>query len=579
MALSDSFLQDLKFKCEIEDTVSQYVVLKRKGNTSVGLCPFHNEKTPSFTVYNDTQSFYCFGCGAGGEVITFIRKIENLDYIDAVKLLAERAGMEVPDTGYDNSLSQLRRRVLEANRAAAKFYFNCLMSPEGNIGYNYFINRGLSVETIKHFGLGFAPDSWDELTKHMKDLGFTEDELISANLARRASKGSLVYDNFRNKVITPIINISGNVIGFGGRVLDDSKPKYINTSDTLAYKKTHELFGLNFAKNHKSDSLILCEGYMDVIAMHQAGFENAIACCGTSLTTEQVKIISRYCKEVCLCYDADEAGQKAAEKAISLFSSTDLEVRVIGLKGGKDPDEIIKNLGAERFKGMIEIAQNDIDFRLRKAKAKFDVASNSGKISYFKEAIKILATLSPIECDIYIHKLSEELGVDKESIKLQLNDYMLRQKKQRGKKQMKEIVSEQKQFDSKFNPTSLKNLRLAKAQERMISLLLVNPDFYRHVKTFSVEMLDAPLYKKAFSVITQRLEEERPVDLTSIGNEFTADELGHLAFIQTKGNNLTNAKQEFLDCINTIKEENNKIEAIPTDNLSDEEFRNLFGSK
>lgn len=578
MALSDSFLQDLRFKCDIEDTISQYVNLKRKGNTSVGLCPFHNEKTPSFTVYNDTQSFYCFGCGAGGDVITFVRKIDNLDYIDAVKQLAERAGIEMPDNGYDNSLSKLRRRVLEANRVAAKFYFKYLLSPEGKIGLDYFVGRGLSMETIKHFGLGFAPNAWDSLIKHMKPLGFTDDELVSANLARRSAKGR-IYDNFRNRVMTPIINISGNVIAFGGRVLDDSKPKYINTSDTLAYKKTHELFGLNFAKNFKGDSLILCEGYMDVIAMHQAGFENAVACCGTSLTSEQVKIISRYCKKVSLCYDADEAGQKAAEKAISLFSVTDLDVRVMQLGGGKDPDEIIKNLGAERFKGMIEKAENDTDFRLQKIKKKFDITSNSGKINYFREAIKILATLAPIECDIYMSKLSEELNVNKESIKVQLNDFISKNRQRRDQKEMTNIISEKKKFDSKFNPTSLTNLRLAKAQEELVSLLLMNPDFFKFSNGLSPEMIDAPLYRKAFSVISERLSEERPVDLTSIGGEFSPDELGHLAYIQTKSKSLNNAKQEFTDCINTILDENNKLNVSPPEILSDDEFRNLFGNK
>ena len=280
MALSDSFLQELKMKTDIEDVISTYVTLKRRGATLVGLCPFHNEKTPSFTVYPATQSFYCFGCGAGGDAITFLKKIENLDYLDAVKTLAQRAGLQMPQEGFDDSLSKRRRRILEMNREAARFYHSVLLSPEGKVGYDYYIGRALSAATINHFGLGFAPNQWDALLKYMRAKGYQPAELVDAGLARKGQKG--YYDNFRNRVMTPIIDVRGNVIAFGGRVLDDSKPKYINTGDTLVYKKTNELFALNFAKDSKEDALILCEGYMDVIAMHQAGFTNAVAGCGAA---------------------------------------------------------------------------------------------------------------------------------------------------------------------------------------------------------------------------------------------------------------------------------------------------------
>ena len=286
MPLNDAFLQELKFKTDIEDIISAYVSLKRRGATYVGLCPFHNEKTPSFTVYPETQSFYCFGCGAGGDAVGFIRKIENLDYMDAVKSLAERAGMQMPAEGFDDSLSKRRRRVLEANRAAAKFFHSALFSESGKQALDYYLKRGLTKKTINKFGLGYAPQSFDALIKHMKAEGFSLSEMLEAGLARKNDRG--YYDNFTNRVMTPIIDVRGNVIAFGGRVLDDSKPKYINTGDTLAYKKTNELFALNFAKDSGKDSLILCEGYMDVITMHQAGFTNAVAGCGTALTSEQV---------------------------------------------------------------------------------------------------------------------------------------------------------------------------------------------------------------------------------------------------------------------------------------------------
>ncbi|MDY4608933.1 MAG: DNA primase, partial [Eubacterium sp.] len=356
MPLSDNFLQELKQKSDIEDIISSYVSLKKRGRTFVGLCPFHNEKTPSFTVYPETESYYCFGCGAGGDVINFVKRIENLDYLDAVKMLAQRAGMQMPDEGFDDSLAKKRRIILEINRETARYFHNCLISPEGKQGLNYLLGRGFTKKTINHFGLGYAPDSWDALIRHLKSKGYSLNDMLDAGVVRKGQKG--YYDYFRNKVMTPIIDVRGNVIAFGGRVLDNSKPKYINTSDTLVYKKTNVLFGLNYAKDSGSDTLILCEGYMDVMAMHQAGITNAVGGCGTALTPEQVKLISRYAKEVILAYDADEAGQKALNKAIALFNQTDLKVRIPGLMGGKDPDEIIKTYGVEKFRAMLEGSAN-----------------------------------------------------------------------------------------------------------------------------------------------------------------------------------------------------------------------------
>ncbi|MDE6155628.1 MAG: DNA primase, partial [Eubacterium sp.] len=416
--------------------------LKKRGSTSLGLCPFHNEKTPSFTVYNDTQSFYCFGCGAGGDAVTFIKKIENLDYIDAVKLLAQRAGLQMPeDSSYDDSLSKKRRRILEINRETARFYYNYMMSEQGKIGLEYYLNRGLSMNTIKHFGLGYAPNEWDCLLKHLKSKGYKPSEMVDADVVK-IGRNNRYYDNFRNRVMTPIIDVRGNVIAFGGRVLDDSKPKYINTSDTLLYKKTNELFGLNFAKNNCSESLILCEGYMDVIAMHQAGFTNAVAGCGTALTNEQVRLISRYTKEVILAYDADEAGRKALNKAIGLFKSTDIKVKIPALAGGKDPDEIIKTYGKDKFKGMLDGASNEIEFALFDLKDKTDLNTTQGKIDFLNGAIKILCGVSPIEQDLYLTRLSNELGVEKSSIKVQLDAYSRKYKSRQKRNMYKSIVQD-----------------------------------------------------------------------------------------------------------------------------------------
>ena len=367
MALNESFLQELKYKTDIEDIVSTYVSLRKRGNTSVGLCPFHNEKTPSFTVYNDTQSFYCFGCGAGGDAIGFIKKIENLDYIDAVKLLAERAGMQMPQDGFDDSISKKRRRILQINREAAKFFHSYLMSPQGKTGYDYFINRGLTPKTIVKFGLGYAPDSWDSLLKHLKSLGYGIGEMVDAGVVK-VGRNNNHYDTFKNRVMTPIIDVRGNVIAFGGRVLDDSKPKYVNTSDTLVYKKTNELFALNFAKDSGKDSLILCEGYMDVISLHQAGFTNAVASLGTALTAGHAALIKRYVNEVYLTYDSDEAGVKAALRAIPILRSAGLRIRIIHMNPYKDPDEFIKKFGAQRFKMLLENSDGAINFELEKCR-------------------------------------------------------------------------------------------------------------------------------------------------------------------------------------------------------------------
>ncbi|MBQ7653842.1 MAG: DNA primase, partial [Clostridia bacterium] len=344
MAFDDRFLSELRERNDITDVISEYVVLsKRQGRIRKGLCPFHNEKTPSFAVYEDTQSFYCFGCGVGGDVIGFIRNIENLDYLDAVKKLAQRAGLTMPEEQYDNSLQNRKKRIYELNKCAAKFFHEQLLAKENRFALEYYLGRGYTPATIKHFGLGYAPDGWTYLKQYLNEHGFRNEEIYEADLVKRSEKNSKVsfYDNFRNRMMTPIIDVRGNVVGFGGRVLDDSKPKYVNTSDTLVYKKSHEVFALNFAKNANPESLIICEGYMDVIALHQAGFTNAVACLGTALTIEQAKLIKRYVSEVVLSYDSDEAGQKATQRAIQIFTLAGLKVRVLKLSGGKDPDEII----------------------------------------------------------------------------------------------------------------------------------------------------------------------------------------------------------------------------------------------
>lgn len=573
MALSDSFLQELKMKTDIEDVISTYVTLKRRGATLVGLCPFHNEKTPSFTVYPATQSFYCFGCGAGGDAITFLKKIENLDYLDAVKTLAQRAGLQMPQEGFDDSLSKRRRRILEMNREAARFYHSVLLSPEGKVGYDYYIGRALSAATINHFGLGFAPNQWDALLKHMRAKGYQPAELVDAGLARKGQKG--YYDNFRNRVMTPIIDVRGNVIAFGGRVLDDSKPKYINTGDTLVYKKTNELFALNFAKDSKEDALILCEGYMDVIAMHQAGFTNAVAGCGTALTTEQVRLISRYAKEVILTYDADEAGQKALQKAMTLFDQTDVKVRIPALVGGKDPDEIIRTYGRDKFKGMLEGASNETEFRLLALRRQYNLATTQGKIDFIGGALQILATLPPVEQDLYVSRLSEELGVERQNMKVQLQDLVTRQGNRREKREFNRIVQENMRKTARETMATDASLRKLRAEDRLISLLLRYPDCSRLCKDFDPQWLTPGFAQRVFTLILQRLENGDGTELMDLRDRLTDDEMGRLSGIIARGGESADAKQEFSDCLQTIRAEQQKKQESAAE-LDDQAFRDLF---
>lgn len=576
-SLSDSFLQELKLKTDVVDVVSSYVSLKKRGNTYVGLCPFHNEKTPSFTVYENTQSFYCFGCGAGGDSVSFMRKIENLDYIDAVKLLAQRAGMQMPDDGYDDSISKKRRTILQINRETAKFYHAYMMSEQGKIGLQYYLDRGLSMKTIRHFGLGYAPNQWDALLKHLKSKGFSVTDMAAAGVVRKGEKG--YYDYFRNRVMTPIIDVRGNFIAFGGRVLDDSKPKYINTSDTLVYKKTNEVFGLNYAKDSGKDSLILCEGYMDVIAMHQAGFTNAVAGCGTALTNEQVRLISRYAKEVILVYDNDEAGQKALNKAISLFDQIDIGISIPTLSGGKDPDEIIKNLGRARFADMLENSSNEVEFAIMKLRKNFNLQTTQGKSQFAGEAVKVLANATPIEQDLYLSRLADELGIEKRAIQAQLSEYVRRRSNGRKKREFSKIIDDdlrkirKESFDAGTSTVSLK------AQERVIGLLMTYPDCYLLCNDFNVDEFTPGFYKKAFQTVKERIEDNLSLDLIMFNEVFTDEEMGKFTHIVSSSQNSSNPKKEFTDCLNIINREYTKQNSKSTSEMNDDDFRNFFNKK
>lgn len=581
MRFDDAFLMELRSRADIETIISSYVNIKRAGRISKGLCPFHGEKTPSFTVYPDTQSYYCFGCGSGGDVVTFIKNIENLDYLDAVKFLADRVGMDVPEeNSYDATLNKRRLRMLEANREAAKFFHSCLGTKDGAVGYQYFKNRGLTDETIKKFGLGFAPNSFDALIKHMMSKGYTKEELVTANLARYSKNNpNAIYDNFRNRIMFPIIDVKGNVIAFGGRVMDDSKPKYLNTSDTMVYKKSQGVFSLNLAKKSGKDNLILCEGYMDVIALHQAGFNNAVAGLGTALTGEQARLLSRYASEILIAYDADEAGQKAANRALSIFKGgTNVKTKVLRLEGGKDPDEIIKNYGVEKMKAIINGAANEIEFALLREHSKYDLSSDDGKRQYLRSAIEVLSTVGAVELDIYASRIADELSVTKSVI---VDEAKRLAKKKVYSNQKKEFTQIQRQGDilDTLNPERAKYHAGAKAEEMLIAILMSNPE---HLKMVD-EKLDAEDFvtdfnKRIFKAVSSRLREGKSAEISFLYGELTDEEISAVAKIQTISHTLNNSVLECTDCINVILNEKNKknLKDVSVENISDEDFLNFF---
>ena len=580
---SDEFLAELRMRCDIEQIISSYTPLKRRGKNLVGLCPFHNEKTPSFTVYPESQSFFCFGCGAGGEVISFIRRAENLDYTESVRLLCDRCGMVMPSEGYDNSLAEKRKRMYEINKEAARFFHSCLFEEQGKAGLDYYKERGLKKGTIIRFGLGYAPEGWRNLLNHMRGKGYSYEELYEANLANKSEKNGKVsfYDSFRNRVMVPIIDVRGNVVAFGGRVLDDSKPKYINSSDTLVYKKSLGVFGLNMAKSTKEKSLILVEGYMDAISLHQAGFDNVIACLGTALTNEMAHLLARYTDEIILSYDADDAGQKATDRAIGIFSSIGMKVRVIRLEGGKDPDEILKKYGPERYRSLIDGAANDIEFELVRLRKGFDLHTSDGKMKYLEKAAEVLAKTSVIAQDIYTSRLAEELQVDKNKISIRIEQLRRRtQRKEEGQKYRK-IQQDSMSLNSKIAMKNSTNIRAVKAEEQLLGALYRNPDFYRGLKEeITAEDFSVNAHRRIFTLLSERIEEHRSLELTSFSQEMTSEEMDIFVQIIKRNESLRHTFKLCADCVQVMREEKQKRQQnVSAADLSDEEFIALINQK
>lgn len=570
MPFPDSFLQELKLRSDITEIASSYVNLKRHGRNMVGLCPFHGEKTPSFNIYTESGSFYCFGCGAGGDVITFIMKIENLDYVEAVKFLAQRAGMEMPENTYDDSLSKLRMRIYEANREAARFFHATLLSQRGQSGLNYLRGRALSDRTIRHFGLGFADDDWNSLCNHLKNKGFSEYEIYSANLAFKRKNGNGIYDRFVNRVMFPIIDLRGNVIAFGGRIMTDEKPKYLNTSDTPVFKKSENLFSLNNAKSSGTRTLILCEGYMDVIALNQAGFTNAVATLGTALTNEQAVLMKRYADEVIICYDADGAGQKATARAIDILRNAGLPIKILTVPSGKDPDEFIRSKGengSAAFKLLIEKCGNDIEYRLMKLKENYNLNTTDGKVAFLNEAVKIVATIeSPIERDVFASKLCAELEIDKNAFLEQISKVKRRGRRENIKKETRQIQAELNGQSDKINREHYKKPRSSSAEEALLVYLINNPDYANSIsERVTPDKFSNSLIKRYYEYVLSKIKSGYE-PLTSVSSDFNSDEVSYLYKLISTTIPAASTREAVEEYINVINEESNKL---TSDKLAD----------
>ncbi len=555
--IPDSFFEELKYRSDIAEVVGSYVNLRRRGRTLNGLCPFHSEKTPSFTVYPESQSFYCFGCGAGGDVITFIRKIENLDYMEAVRLLAQRAGMAVPEQEGDDRTAKLKKRVLELNREAARFFHQTLMSETGKPGRAYLVKRGLTRETVVHFGLGYAPESWDHLSREMRRRGFTEEELTAAHLATRRESGG-VYDTFRNRVIFPIIDLRGNVIAFGGRNLGEKGPKYLNSSDTPVFKKSRNLFALNFAKNSSEKNLILCEGYMDVVSLHQAGFTHAVATLGTALTEEQARLIAQYTNEVILSYDSDGAGQTATRRATAILEAVGLKIRVLSIPGAKDPDEFIKKQGGERFRRLLEGSHSATEFELGKLREQHDTATEEGKVAFLKEVAVLLSRVgSPIEREVYLSRICRDLGVDKAAVQAQVEREYRRRRGADRKREERELTAGKPKLRAADREEELlfrQEPRKARAEERILFYLTRHPDSWQMLqKMLPEEALLTETGRSLYRALIGRFAEGRPIELATLSAELSETAVSRLTgWLVTEGVNVT--REEAEDCVRCLNE-------------------------
>ncbi len=564
MAYPREFMDELLARSDIVSVVSRYVSLSRRGSGNLGLCPFHNEKTPSFHVSSDKQFFHCFGCGAGGDVISFVMKIENIDFTDAVAKLAEWAGMEIPQSEYGAGERNRRRRAEEACREAARFFHERLREDEGEGARKYLLGRGLSPATITRFGLGFSPDAWSELLNALTARGYTKAELLEAGLVTTGKTGK-IYDRFRGRAMFPIINVRGTVIGFGGRIMGDGEPKYLNSPESSVFNKRKNLYALNIAKSSKADFMLLAEGYMDVIALHQAGFDSAVASLGTSLTEEQAHLISKYKNRVVIAYDSDKAGRAATERAIDILKKTGLDVRVIVMTGAKDPDEFIKKFGRERYAKLIENALPAAEYRLASVKQELDLGDDKQRVQYIKSAVGQLARMqSAIEREIYAGRVAKETNVTRDAILQEAERERKRLVREKRREEERKILDPVNAIMPRDKSERYTNPHSAVAEEGLLTVCMADMKLCERVcARISGKMFSSPLLGRAFDLVSSRTREGKETDMSTLSETFSESEVAHLASVLAR--NAEKSPDAADDYIDIIQGENIKGEGTLSD--------------
>lgn len=529
--IPSAFIDELVARSDILDVVSDYVRLTPKGGSYWGLCPFHGEKTPSFHVLPDRQAYHCFGCGKGGGVVSFVMDVENLPYLDALRLLAKRAGMEFPEQNTDQRSRRKRGRLLELNKEAARYFHSQLHSPAGQEGLAYLQRRGLSRGIMTRFGLGFAPDSWDSLIRAMAQKGYDKAELLEAGLVVNNQKGR-IYDRFRGRVMFPIIDLRGDVIGFGGRVMGEGEPKYLNSPDSPVFNKSRNLFALNLAKNTKLGRIILTEGYMDTISLYQAGFDCAVASLGTALTADHAKLLSRFTKEAVICYDADNAGIQAANRAIPLLEKTGLKVKVLRVHGAKDPDEFLKKYGPDAFSKLLDQSENYVEYNLGQLQAKYDLTDPVQKAEFARAGAEVLSQLdSPVEREVYAGQLAQTSGVGKDALLQEIKRCRSQRFYQAKKKQERRNLTPINQIQPKSRQMRYDNPRSARAEEGILRLLLLDSSLADQVQDLTAAAFSSPVLGKIYDVLLDHLRQGRSLQLGTLEGELSGEEVALLADI------------------------------------------------
>ena len=573
MPLPDEFIYQLKLANPIDTTMGRYVHLIRSGSNYKCLCPFHSEKTPSCTVYTGTQSFYCFGCGAGGDVITFTKQIENLDTYEAIKLLAERGGLEMPENDLNKDGAKLKLRILEMNREAANFFYRNLLQGQDKRGLQYAVQRGLTPKAIKKYAIGYAPAAWDGLMKHLEGLGFTQEEMLSAGLIRQNARGC--FDFFRERVMFPIIDLRGNVIAFGGRLIEGEGPKYLNSGDTPVFKKSRNLFSLNFAKNANVKQLILAEGYMDVIAINQAGFEQVVATLGTALTAEQARIMAQYATEVVLCYDSDSAGQNATHRAINLLSEAGLHTRILKVQDAKDPDEYIRKFGATRFKLLLDNSGGAINFELARCREGLDLATEQGKFDFLRRTVQVLAGIrNEMEREVYLSRIAKEEEISLDILHSQVKA-QLRKSYYTEKKQSWNAMMAKSSFRDELNPEAPPYQREAKAEEQILAYLFLHPDLLPEVeKRLKPEHFFTSLHRKIYEVFCERMPETDTFSVSMFRDACSDAEMGRITGIMAHNAEVALTADTLNDCIRLLLQAK-EHEKINADQLSDDDLLSI----